>query len=273
MSLTIGTGPFAGHPGGVFNFELVAPPHRIFFEDYPRRVRGVFGGETIVDSVGAKLLHETGILPVLYFPEQDLADDLFSPTAHQTHCQFKGDASYWTIEAGGRVAENAVWGYPDPLAPAPWLAGYRAFYWDRVDSWMEEDEELDVPHLRDPYHRVEVRRGSDRVTVLAGGEAIAQTTKPMLLFETSLPVRWYIPREDIDSERLSASATTSRCPYKGTAEYWSVQGSDGLIEDAGWAYRDPRREAEGIADCICFLAEGIEVRVERAGRTATVPTG
>ena len=101
------------------------------------------------------LLHETGYLPVWYFPRSDVRFDLLEATDHTTHCPFKGDASYWTIRAGGKLAENKVWGYPEILPGTPDITDRVAFYWDAVDHWYEEDEEVFV-HPRDPYHRVDI---------------------------------------------------------------------------------------------------------------------
>lgn len=75
---------------------------------------------------------------------------------------------------GDRSAENAAWSYPEPLGGAPPLAGYLAFFWDRVDRWLEEDEEVFV-HPRDPYHRVDVIRSSRHVTVSLNGELLAES--------------------------------------------------------------------------------------------------
>ena len=149
MALTIGSGPFGQTPGGVFNFELPRREGLIWFEDSPRRMRAIFGDETIVDSRHAKLLHEHGRLPVYYFPEDQVRTDLLEATDHSTHCPWKGDANYWSVRVGDRVAENAVWSYPAPTAGAPPLAGYLAFYWDAMDRWLEEDEEA-IVHPRDP---------------------------------------------------------------------------------------------------------------------------
>ena len=91
------------------------PSNRLLFEAFPRRVRAVLGSQTVLDSNRAKLLHESAHLPQLYVPREDVRDDLLEATDHTTHCPFKGDASYWSVRAGDRVAENAVWGYPEPL--------------------------------------------------------------------------------------------------------------------------------------------------------------
>lgn len=80
----------------------------------------------VLDTRRGRLLHESRLLPALYVPNDDVDTDLLQPTDHSTHCPFKGDASYWSIVSGDRVAENAVWGYPGPLDTAPWLAGHLA---------------------------------------------------------------------------------------------------------------------------------------------------
>src|SRR5437764_6419553 len=131
MSLTLGTGPFGQHPAGTFNRDLPERPGLIYFEPSPRRIRAVFAGETVVDSRHAKLLHEHGHLPLYYFPEDEVRTDLLEGTDHHTSCPWKGEASYWSVRVGDRVAENAVWGYPEPLEGAPPLEGYFAFYWDK----------------------------------------------------------------------------------------------------------------------------------------------
>jgi uncharacterized protein (DUF427 family) len=120
------------------------PDYRVTLEPSPRRVRVKFNGEIIADSTNAHLLFETRHLPVYYFPRSDVRIDRMTPTDHHTFCPYKGTASYWTIAVGGKVAENAVWGYPDPFEEAAEIRDFVAFYWDRVDAWYEEDEEIFV---------------------------------------------------------------------------------------------------------------------------------
>ena len=120
MSVTLPGAPLSGRPAGVFNGEVQAPGHLLYFEPTHKRIRVEFGGETIADTTGAHLLYETGLLPVYYIPEADVRTDLLTRTDHTTHCPVKGDAAYWTVSAGGRTAENAVWGYPSPIAP--WMS-------------------------------------------------------------------------------------------------------------------------------------------------------
>lgn len=260
MSLTLGSGPLAGHPGGSFNFEIDAPAHRLYFDELPKRMRAVVDGHTLVDSTRGRLLFETGILGVPYFPLEDFDRDLLEATDHTTHCPFKGDASYFSIRTGDGEGENAVWHYPSPLPAAAWLDGYAAIYHEAPDTWLEEDEEL-PSRLRDPYHRVDVLQSSRHVRVTAGGETIAESDAPKLVFETSLPPRAYLPAEDVRTELLEPTDTTTFCPYKGTATYWSVKAPGGPIEDGAWTYVEPLPEALPAAGHVCFLGEGIEVQI------------
>jgi len=135
MALALGSGPFGEKSAGAFSFEVTAPrDHALYLEGSSRRVRVVFGGETVADSRSVKLLHETGHLPLYLFPQQDVRMDPLEATDHTTHCPFKGDASYRSVKVGARVAENAVWGYPEPLESFPPIAGHVAFYWDAMDA-------------------------------------------------------------------------------------------------------------------------------------------
>ena len=261
MSLMLGTGPFGQHPAGPFNREMPERRGLILFEDSPRRIRGVLAGETVVDSTRVKLLHEHGHLPIYYFPREDVRFDLLEPTDHHTRCPYKGEASYWTLRVGDRVAENAVWGYPEPLDDAPPLADYVAFYWNALDTWYEEDEEA-IVHPRDPYHRVDVVPSSRHVVVRVGGQVIAESTRPLALFETGLPTRWYLPEEDVRMDLLEPSDKRTGCAYKGFASYWSVRVGDELEEDVVWTYRSPRRGMEPIKDLVCFFNERVDLEVD-----------
>ncbi|MGH3090086.1 MAG: DUF427 domain-containing protein [Rubrobacteraceae bacterium] len=262
MSLTMSTGPFGPKRDGEFNFDTsVLKPHTLYFEGSPKRARAVFGGEVVADSRRAKLLFETGMLPVYYFPQEDVRMDLMESTDHTTHCPFKGDASYWTIRVGDEVAENALWGYPEPNRESGWLAGYVAFYADEMDKWLEEDEEI-IGHPHDPYHRVDVLQSSRRVKVKVDGETIAETTRPKMLFETNLPPRYYVPPEDIRTDLLAPSETKTVCPYKGVASHWSIKVSGERTEDAVWSYPEPLPEAERVKDHFCFYEGKASVEVE-----------
>src|SRR5258707_3956978 len=127
--------------------------------------------------------------------------DLLEATEHHTSSPLKGEASYWSVRVGNRVAENAAWSYPNPLPEGPDLKGYLAFYWDQMDAWYEEDERV-FAHARDPYKRVDILPSSRHVRIVLGGVSIADTQQPQLLLGTGLPIRYYIPEQDVPTELL-----------------------------------------------------------------------
>jgi uncharacterized protein (DUF427 family) len=252
MTLTFPGAPLASEPPDTTNYAIEGPRHRLLLHPFPRRVRARFAGETVLDSTRGAMLHESNILPRFYVPLEDVRADLLERTDHSTHCPFKGDASYWSVRVGDRVAENAVWTYEDPIPEAQWLRGLVSVYTDRMDAWLDEDEE--VVGLRDPYHRVDARRSSRRVEVRAGGEVVARSERPVVVAETGVPLRFYLPREDVVAQ-LRPSETTAACPYKGRASYWSLDA----IEDVGWSYEDPLESMLAARDNVCFDASKVEV--------------
>jgi uncharacterized protein (DUF427 family) len=257
MTLTVGTGPFGQRPGGTFNFERPRTKGVIWFEESPRRIRARLGGETVVDSRHPKLLHEHGHLPIYYFPQDEVDMNLLVPSDKHTTCPYKGEASYWSVHAGGKVAQDAVWSYPHPNADAPPLAGYMAFYWHKMDEWLEEDEPA-IVHARDPYHRIDILDTSRPVRVIVNGETVAETTRGRVLYETSLPPRWYIPREDVQMDLLRESDQRTGCAYKGYASYWSMGDEENVV----WSYAEPLHEADRIKGYLAFFNERVDIEVE-----------
>ena len=203
------------------------------------------------------MLFETRHIPVYYFPRTDVRMDLLQRTAHSTHCPFKGDASYWSVKVGDRVAENAVWSYEDPYPQTMEIKDYLAFYWNRMDHWYEEDEEVFV-HARDPYKRIDIVRSRRPVKVLLGGRTVAESSDTRFLFETGLPTRYYLPAADVDMSLLRVSAAETQCPYKGTARYWSADIDGQSFDDIVWCYPDPVAEAAAIKDLMCFYNEQVD---------------
>jgi uncharacterized protein (DUF427 family) len=235
--------------------------HAIHVEPSPRRVRATFKGATIADSKHALLLRETRHAPVYYFPSADVDMRLLTPTELHTRCPWKGEASYWTIRVGERESKDAVWSYPEPLPEREGIRGYLAFYWGRMDHWYEEDEEVFV-HPRDPYHRVDSVRSSRHVRVALGDQTLAESDRPFLLFETGLPTRYYLPREDVKLESLESTKTSTQCPYKGTASnYWRLRG-DAEGRDLAWSYPEPIAESAKIAGKVAFFNERVDVWVD-----------
>jgi uncharacterized protein (DUF427 family) len=256
-----GNGPLGKQPAGQFNFEPPPPGRTIYLEPTPKRIRVEVGGEVIADSRHAFILHESGLQPTYYFPPEDVRSDVLTPTDRHTHCPKKGDASYYTIDAGGETVEDGAWYYPEPLDDAPFIKDLVAFYFGRMGRWLEEGEEIAV-HPRDPYHRVDVV-GTDRhIKVSLDGELLAETDRATALFESNLPPRWYIPRVDVVAE-LEPSDTVTRCPYKGTAGYHSIKLANG---DAGkdliWYYDEPLAEVGRITGLLCFFNEKVDIELD-----------
>jgi uncharacterized protein (DUF427 family) len=238
------------------------PGHWVHVSESPRRVRVILNGETIADTKHAKLVRESDVLPVYYFPREDVQANCFTPSPQKTTCPYKGNASYWSIHVGDKRAENAAWSYEAPLPQAAGIAGYFAFEWNEMDKWMEEDEEIFV-HPRDPYKRVDVLQSSRHVRVVIDGETVADSHKPRLLFETNHPVRYYLPQDDVRMDTLIPSETRSRCPYKGPASYWSVKIGDAIYSDMVWGYMAPIPECPKIKGLVCFFHErGADIYVD-----------
>ncbi|OBZ10073.1 MULTISPECIES: DUF427 domain-containing protein [Bacillales] len=223
----------------------------------PRWVRVQVGGVTIADSKSVLTLHERGHLPVYYFPEADVRKDLLVPSGHQTHCPLKGDASYWSIQVGERLIENAVWGYENPIPQSEALRGHVAFYWDKVDKWLEEEEEIFV-HPRDPYKRVDAIASSRHIQVVLNGVTVAESKRPVIVFETGVPVRYYLPIEDIRQEYFTESNLQTSCPYKGTAAYLSADVNGQSYENILWSYPNPIPEIPKIAGLHSFYNERVD---------------
>ncbi|MGB9183178.1 MAG: DUF427 domain-containing protein [Solirubrobacteraceae bacterium] len=251
-----GTGPLSRAPAGEFNFEPPEPGRALYLEPSPKRIRVEVGGEVIADSRRAMLLHESGQQPIYYFPPSDVRQELLEASDRHTHCPKKGDASYYTITTGGETVEAGAWYYPHPLPGAPPIKDLIAFYFNRMGRWLEEGEEI-FGHPRDPYHRIDVRASDRHVRISLDGELLAETTRAMGLFESNLPARWYLPRDDIQVA-LEPSDTVTLCPYKGTAGYFSAAGVDDLV----WYYADPLDEAAKVKDLVCFFNERVDVELD-----------
>jgi uncharacterized protein (DUF427 family) len=127
-------------------------------------------------------------------------------------------------------------------------------------------------HARDPHKRVDTLRSSRRVQVFAGGQQVADSIRPLLLFETGLPTRYYLPFEDVRTDLLEASDTVTACPYKGLARYWSLRAGDVFVRDAAWSYPAPIPEIPAIRGLLCFFNERVDLVVDgvRLERPRTV---
>jgi uncharacterized protein (DUF427 family) len=168
-----------------------------------------------------------------------------------------GEASFWSIRVGDRIAENAAWSYSNPPPGGPEVAGYVAFYWNKLDAWYEEDERA-YAHARDPYKLIDTRQSSRHVRVILGETTVADTQRPLLLFETGLPTRYYIPQEDVRMDLLEPSDRVTECAYKGQAAHWNVKIGDRVYNNIAWTYHQPTTLAAPIAGKICFYNERVD---------------
>jgi uncharacterized protein (DUF427 family) len=169
----------------------------------------------------------------------------------------------WRSNTGGRVADNLAWSYAEPSAELASLVDHIAFHWNAVDAWYEEDEEVFV-HPRDPYTRVDTVHSSRRVRVEVDGQVVAETNRPVLLFETGLPTRYYIPKLDVRMDLLEATDTVTHCPYKGAASYWSLRVGGKSYRDFVWGYPRPIPEIPKIENLLCFYNEKVDLYVDGA---------
>jgi uncharacterized protein (DUF427 family) len=213
-----------------------------------------FAGETIADSKRMMLLQEPSRLPVYYFPVSDTRMDLLASSGKAE--------GYLTLTVGSRTAEGAAWTKPE-------YPGYVAFDWPAMDNWYEEDDEV-YKHPRDPYHRVDVVRSSRHVRVILGGQTVAETSRPSLLFETGLPARYYIPRHDVRLDLLTPTESHTQCPYKGIASYWSATIGGKTYEDIVWSYPMPIPECPKIEQLMCFYNEKVDA-IEVDGEVEVKP--
>jgi uncharacterized protein (DUF427 family) len=237
-------------------------------EPIERRVRAYAGDRAVVDSTRALLVWEPRrIVPCFAVPEPDIRAELSRAPA-----------------AGGEVAGALHPGIPfsvhtaegEPLTIGDRvgagfrladedLAGYVALDFDAFDRWLEEDEEI-AGHPRDPFHRVDVRLTERPVRIEAGGETLAETTRARLVFETGLPTRFYVTREDVRAELRPSERRTS-CPYKGEASYWSFDAGD----DLAWSYEQPLPDMLPLKGLVAFWDERVDVFLDGARRGR--PTG
>jgi uncharacterized protein (DUF427 family) len=240
----------------------------LHIEPSPRWIRGYSAGILVVDSKSAVLVRSTAPRrgrPVYYFPTNDVRMDLLSPSGTSKNDRHIGDAAYFNLKIGDRVVEDAAWSFGEPFASedveradAPDLRGYVAFEWDKVESWFEEAEEI-FRHPRDPYKRVDCIPSTRHVKVTLGGEVVAESSRPVILFETGLRPRYYLPKIDVRMELLRPSETHTACPYKGTASYYSVEAGGKLHEDIVWYYPQALPEAMAIAGgYVCFYDEKVD---------------
>jgi len=253
------------------------------YEPTEKRIRGTLGGTTVVDSTSALLVWEPKrVVPTYAVPAADVAAELI-PSGERIDepagipamgAPQLGDRPVLdpsipfavhtttgeplTARAGG--AEAAAFRPSDPA-----LDGYVLLEFEAFDAWYEEDEP-NVAHPRDPFHRIDIVHSSRHVLVELDGATLAESTRPCLLFEPPLPVRCYLPREDVRTDLLAPSETRTACAYKGQASYLSTATDD----DVAWYYPEPLREAAEVTGRIAFFNERADVVIDGERRERPV---
>jgi uncharacterized protein (DUF427 family) len=232
---------------------------RVHVQTGAKRVRVYLGGEVVADTTRPLLVWEIPYYPTYYVPVGDVRADALVPTGETKHSPSRGDGTVYTVKVGNGEAASAALRYPE--SPIEELRDAVRFEWDAMDAWFEEDEEVYF-HPRSPQTRVDILPSSRTVRVEVDGVVLAESTHPHVLFETGLPPRWYLPKVDVRLDRLTATDTTTNCPYKGTANYWSARIGDRVVDDIAWWYRTPLPESERIAGLVCFYNERVDLFID-----------
>ena len=258
-------------------------------EPTAKRIRATLGGGTVVDSTRAALVWEPRrIVPSYAVPAADIRGELVAaatPTAGAAEdagsllpdvfakpvldpsvpfTAHTADGEAVDVQANGQRRPGAGLRLADPD-----LAGYVVLDFGAFDGWSEEDEPI-VAHPRDPFHRIDVLASSRQLRLELDGQVLAESSRPVLLFETMLPTRYYLPREDVRAE-LVPSDTQTYCAYKGRASYWSARVGGRLVPDLAWTYQEPLTDASRVGGLVAFFNERIDVVLdgERGDRPVT----
>jgi uncharacterized protein (DUF427 family) len=234
-----------------------APPvQENHVEPVPRRVRAVLAGQTVLDTTAARYVWEWPAYPQYYVPLADVAPGVLVDEGDVEETP-RGDVKVHALRVGDEERPGAaqVLG----AAKVDGLDDTVHFEWSALDAWYEEDEQVFV-HPRNPYTRVDALRSTRTVRVETHGIVLAESSSPVLCFETGLPTRYYLNRTDVDFTTLVPSDTVSSCPYKGTTTgYWSALVAGRVHPDVAWAYDFPTRDLLPIAGLVAFYNEKLDI--------------
>jgi uncharacterized protein (DUF427 family) len=259
MGLAWQQGPLATGSVGHFLAAEPLPERLLFVEPLRRRMRARQGEEWIADSENVLLLHEPGRYPVAYFPMGDVRDGVLVAEDRITQHGDLGDMQWYTLAADNRAVAHAAWQHTALPGWASDLSRRVAFGWRAVDAFYEEDERI-VGHAADPYHRIDIRATSRHLVVRDGDRVIADTRRPVVLYESGFAPRWYVTRDDIDTNALEPVAGQTFCPYKGLADYYTI----GSRTKAAWSYANAWPEVGRIDNLVSFEPDKIDVWLDDA---------
>jgi len=257
MGLSWQQGPLS--PGAVGRFVVPEPlPKRLLYaEPLRRRMRVRFGGKWIADSEHVLLFFEPGRYPMAYFPETEVSANSLQRTEHTTQHPDLGPTCWYAIRAGDKSAPRGAWQHIDLPAYASELKGRIAFAWPAMDAFYEEDERI-FGHAADSYHRIDIRQASRQLVVRHGDRTIADTKRPVVLYESGFGPRWYVPRADIDESALTPVEHQTFCPYKGLCSYYDI----GDARLAAWSYREAYPEVGRISNLVSFEPDIVSVQLD-----------
>lgn len=257
MGLAWQQGPLAA--GSVRQFLTPEPlPLRLLYaEPLRRRMLVRFADQWVADSEDVVLLHEPGRYPVAYFPEQDIQAGILLAEDRTTQHPELGNVAWFTVGVADRKANHAAWRYTALPGYAAVLDGRVAFAWRGVDAFYEEDERI-VGHAADAYHRIDIRSTSRHLVVRDGDRVVADTRRPLALYESGFAPRWYVPRDDIDESSLNAVEGQTFCPYKGLASYYDI----GDHTRSAWCYTNAWPEVERVSNLVSFEPDKIDVYLD-----------
>jgi len=257
MGLSWQQGPLAPAAVGRFLTPTPLPERLLYAEPLRRRMRVRFAGAWIADSEDVVLLHEPGRYPVAYFPLGDIADGVLADGRHVTRDRDLGATSWYTVHVGGQSKKRAAWRHTELPECAGELQGRVAFVWRAMDAFYEEDQRI-FGHAADQYHRIDIRPTSRQLVVRDRERVVADTTRPLALYESGFAPRWYVPRSDVDESALTAVDAQTFCPYKGLCSYYDVGGA----RRAAWSYLDAWPEVGRVSGFVSFEPDKVEVTLD-----------
>lgn len=231
---------------------------RVRVEANPRWIRAVVDGSTVIDSRRSMFVWEIPYYPAWYFPVDDIAGSLVA-TSGIVRSPSRGEGTRYDLVVGDRTIMDAAWRHLD--SPVEALRDLVRFEWESMDSWFEENTEVFV-HPRSPEVRVDALPSSRHVRVFIDGEVVADSVRSTVLYETGLPPRYYLPKPDVRMDLLATTNTSSACPYKGWASYWTATVGGTSYDDIAWGYRTPLPESEAVAGLICFYNEKVDLEID-----------
>ena len=228
----------------------------------PKRVRAYLNGQLVGDTYAPLLVWEVPYYPTYYIPTSDIKAELI-PSGESEHKPDLGNGEIFHVKTEAGMAEGAARKYGD--SPVAELHDAVRLDWSAMTEWLEEDEPV-YTHPRDPHTRIDILASSRHVRVEIDGVTVAESSQPRLLFETGLPTRYYLPLSALRMDLLRPSDTSTHCPYKGTAGYWSVDTGTRVHKDVVWIYRTPLPESQKVAGLACFYNERVDIYLDGAAQ-------